>query len=296
MPESSLSIEKVISSKSSNPLRSPDSGAVLTKTEDSLYHDEYGGLNYSMDKDGKIIGPPKSPDSKAILTKGDDGLYYDEHGGGKYMAIDGNENKEKTIIALRDPMSGGELLPNDDGTFLSKSTGKNFTLYNEHFVPLYVPDNTLEPAHIENGRLIGNDTGRSFEISHKGVILTPEEIEHQRAVEEDVAKLIAALKNAEEEVNRSILKNMADLGQSLESAIKESLLAGETNEQLNQKLKELEEKSDEQLKAITETYRFKLENITQVLKPEAEPNPEAELESKQEPKSELKSGFEPEPE
>ncbi len=245
--------------------KSPTSGASLIKKEDGLYYDEYTGTSFEVNKEGKVIEPPKSPDSLGKLVKGEDNFYHDPYGGETYTV-----NQETGVVtALRDPMSGGKLIPKEDGTFLSESAGGTFTFYKEHFVPLYVPDTTLEPAHIENGKLIGDKTGRSFEISEKGVILTPEEIEYQRISEEQLEKLATALKDAEEEVNRSILENMASLGKSLESTTRESRLIGETSEQLDQRIKTVKKQHDEQLKGITERYYFKLHHITKILEPES---------------------------
>lgn len=335
-PEKSINFKTPTSKeKVVEPPKSPTSGAPLDKKEDGSYYDKYTDTSFKVNEEGKAIEPPKSPGSGTPLTQGEDGFYHTPYENRRYIRTkdgemrplispnDGSDlvesendsfyhsnhdggnyivNKETgKITTLRDPMSGGELIPNEDGTFFSKFTGKDFTFYNENFVPLYIPDDTEEAAHIENGKLVGNETGRSFEISEKGVILTPEEIEYQRISEEQSEKLATTLKDAEEEVSRSILENMASLGQSLESTIKESRLIGETSEQLDQRIKTIKEQHDKQLKIITERYYFKLDNITKVLEPEStietkvnptkETTPEVIIEPVQTPSAEPEPGI-----
>lgn len=246
-------------------------------------------VNFTVPTIGEkgVVKPLVSPLSMGDLVQGEDGLYFGKSEGRKYMV---NEGK---IIPLVDPMSGGDLIRGKEGKFVSESTGGKFELYKDYFIPLYVPDKTLEPAHIENGRLVGNETGRSFEINEEGVVLTPDERENKSMAEMDLVKLKTALKEAEDEVNKSILENMAGLGRSLWDVMKKSFQEGETDEQLRQKIKGLIEEYDGRSKAMADRYYFKLENITQVLKPKTEPNLEAELESEQE--QGLESELEPKP-
>jgi len=79
---------------------------------------------------------------------------------------------------LIEPIGNTPLVANPDGTFQSEYTGKPF-MYDagrDSFVPLYVPDDSGELAHIENGSLVANETDRRFDIDTDGTILTPEEI------------------------------------------------------------------------------------------------------------------------
>lgn len=217
-----------------------------------------------------------SPDNKATLTKNENGLYYDEYTGNNYISTEGGK-----IIPFRDPMSGGILTPKPDGTFLSESTGRNFVLHKEHFVPLYIPDNTFEPAHVdENGRLIGNNTGRSFEIDDKGTVLTPEEIERQNDSREVTKKVY----NLEQEFEQQILEKFRNLGKSILDIIEDPSL---TDEQRDQKIKELKDIYNQESKQIGEkhfqsvidTIRGKNKPKSDVVESEPEPKNFPKLES-----------------
>jgi hypothetical protein len=189
----------------------------------------------------------KSPTSGGNLTKNEDGLYLGDSEGLKYIVSEGN-NK---IIPLKDPMSGGELIKNSDGTFVSKTTGKNFAFVdNDHFVPLYIPDDTGESAHIENGNLIGNETGRSFEIDEKGIVLTPEVME-VREISRVFVEEVDSLKSEMERKNQEALVDM----------LKEPVLEGETIEQRNQRVKRKWDVFTGKLYEISEEYFRKFDEI-----------------------------------
>jgi hypothetical protein len=189
----------------------------------------------------------KSPTSGGNLTKNEDGLYHGDSEGLKYKV---NEGSGK-VVPLVDPMSGGELIQNSDGTFVSITTGKNFAFVdNDHFVPLYIPDDTGESAHIENGNLVGNETGRSFEIDEKGTVLTPEEIK-KREIGQVFTDKINALEDEMERKNQEALMEM----------LKQPVLEGETVEQRNQRVKKMFDVFTQKLFNISEEYFIKFDEI-----------------------------------
>ena len=55
-------------------------------------------------------------------------------------------------------------------------------------IPLYVPDDTVEEAYIENEMLVGKETGRKFEIDSNGIVLTPEEIKFREIKQQETEK------------------------------------------------------------------------------------------------------------
>lgn len=190
------------------------------------------------------IEQPKSPVSGGNLVNKGDGLYFGESDGRQYM------RRGEKIVPLIDPMSGSDLIPDGDGNYTSKHTGEKFQLYNEgFFVPLFIPDDTLEPAHVERGRLVGDKTGRSFEIREHGEIMTPIEIENER-----IAKETSEVYDAfEQKISRLILKNMSDYGEFNKSLIGEGMDRDERER--------LEAKYKKQMEDITAMYSKGLDII-----------------------------------
>ena len=101
--------------------------------------------------------------------------YLDENTGVMYI------ESNSTYIPMKDPYSGGKLIPNEDGTFHSPYTDQNFTFDEKRnaFIPQYIyyDETNIEPAHIEGDYLVGNNSGTRYLISEQGKILTPKEIE-----------------------------------------------------------------------------------------------------------------------
>lgn len=108
-----------------------------------------------------------SPDTGAVLTKTDrENMYYD-----KYNKLYYYKNKEGRLIKMASPMSGNPLIDNGNGTYTA-DRGK-FILDERGIIPMYIPDDTMEDAHIEGDFLVGNNTGRRFPIRDDGMIVMP---------------------------------------------------------------------------------------------------------------------------
>ena len=108
-----------------------------------------------------------SPASGAKLEKTDDKhIYYDKYAR-VYVHIDDNGK----IIPLVSPTSGRKLEINADGTY--SADGHKFILDSRGIIPTYIPDDTLEPAHIDGDYLVGNETGRRFPIRDDGKVIMP---------------------------------------------------------------------------------------------------------------------------
>ena len=173
----SNSTDKVI------PLISPLDASPLYLGKDGLFESKYDDVKYKVN-DGKII-PFISPIHKGRLIKDNDGLYSSPYDQTKYMVSDNGD-----IKPLIDPLSGGNLKLNQDGTYQSLSTGKTFMFdqNKDAMIPLYIPDDTVEEAYIENEMLVGKKTGRKFEIDSNGEIFTPEEISFREIKQQEVEK------------------------------------------------------------------------------------------------------------
>ena len=201
------------------PLLSPASGTPLIKKRDGLFYSEHELVNYIL-LDGKFK-PLLSPINGSPLFKGENGLYFSEHTSKQYILTETGIIKE-----LTDPFNGGNLTLNADGTYTSDTTDKNFELYNGNFVSLHVPDGTNEPAHIKDGMLVGNETGRAYRIDESGVILTPEEIAFR-------AEQKKKLDEIEVKVQNDIAKKIEDI------FTQESKIEGLTSEELKKAQLEL---------------------------------------------------------
>jgi hypothetical protein len=154
------------------PLLSPINHAALVKDADGLYSSKYDNIRYIVSDTG-TIKPLIDPFHHTALVKDADGLYSSRYDNIRYIVSDTG-----AIKPLIDPFSGGSLTQNADGTYQSLSTGKPF-IYDsikDSLIPLYVPDDSGELGHIEGEMLVGNETGRRFEIDHDGTILTPQEL------------------------------------------------------------------------------------------------------------------------
>lgn len=113
------------------------------------------------------------------------GVYKDSIYGMEYI-VNGS-----VVTKISSPASGGSLVRNADGTYSDPYIGQIFSFDDKRnaFIPHYIPDETVEPAHIEGNCLVGNNTGRRFEIDDNGRILTAEEISHQVRQGEDLARI-----------------------------------------------------------------------------------------------------------
>lgn len=137
---------------------------------DGLLENKYTGLLYQKISDTEVL-PLISPRSGAFLLPNSDGTFHTDYDDATYII-----GKNNNIIPQIDPYSRGEL-KNIDGRLISKYTGQEFTYdeAREAYIPHYIPDDSSEPAHIEGDFLVGDTTGRRFQIDQDGTILTPQE-------------------------------------------------------------------------------------------------------------------------
>lgn len=112
-------------------------------------------------------------------------IYRDTVYGTEYIVNNG------IVTKISSPSSGGNLIRNSDGTYTDPYIAQVFSFDDTRnaFIPHYIPDDTAEPAHIEGNFLVGNDSGRRFEIDANGRILTPAEISFQARHGEDMATI-----------------------------------------------------------------------------------------------------------
>ena len=127
------------------------------------------GINWDNKEWSEIVEEKVliSPASGAKLEKTDDKqIYYDKYAR-VYVHIDDNGK----MLPLISPMSGRKLEINSDGTY--SADGHKFILDSRGIIPTYIPDDTLEPAHIDGDYLVGNNTGRRFPIRNDGKVIMP---------------------------------------------------------------------------------------------------------------------------
>lgn len=93
-------------------------------------------------------------------------IYKDSHSGVYvYQKADG------TLMPLISPTSGMKLTINSDGTY--SANGRKFILDDRGIIPTFIPDDTLESAHVDGKYLVGNETGRRFPIRNDGKVIVP---------------------------------------------------------------------------------------------------------------------------
>lgn len=191
----------ILDNGESKVLKSPINDEPLQKDFNGLFKGRDNDIYYELENSEvkPLITPVEIPESDTSLVKVQDNLFKSEQDG-TYFHIE-NEN----ITPLKDPFNYGNLIPNKDGTYLSEATGKSF-IYNsdkDAMIPLYVPDITGEPAHIEGNELVADKTGRRFEIANNGAIMTSGYIKLKQDQEE-------ALQRIEKEMNDEIQKELID--------------------------------------------------------------------------------------
>lgn len=189
-----------------NPFQSPIHGGHFYRRQDGLFATEYGDELYKLTNDGKLK-VLKDPIYGAELYPNGDGLYKTEYGDELFKELDDGrfipfKNKvtgaelskvfdDGTVLSLKDPYCGGELVANQDGTYHSPSTDEDFVLDGEkkRLIPFYIPGKDYEKAHLENGQLVGNISGKRYDIDEKGNVITPEFIEKMERDEKTKAFL-----------------------------------------------------------------------------------------------------------
>ena len=103
-----------------------------------------------------------------LLPTSDKHIYYDKYSKVyEYIRDDGKQ------IPLKSPTSGMELELTSQPNILVDHKGTKFILEERGIIPTFVPDDTLEPAHIDGDYLVGNTTGRRFPIKSDGRVVVP---------------------------------------------------------------------------------------------------------------------------
>lgn len=151
-------------------LISPSSGTILVPTDkQNIYYDKYTQEYFRISGHGKILDL-EGPDSGARLVPTENEcIFYDKYIGSYYILSDNGK-----LVGFTSPISGLTLTLGDDGYYSSGCTDK-YIFDKDRFVPMYIPDDTLEDAHIEGDYLVGNNTGRRFPINDDGSISMPYE-------------------------------------------------------------------------------------------------------------------------
>ena len=95
------------------------------------------------------------------------------------------------MVELSSPTSGGQLVRSEDGSYTDPYMGGKFMFdaEKEAFIPLFLPDDSMEPARIEGNNLVGITSGTTYVIDNNGKVLTPEELSFQRNKAMDEVKL-----------------------------------------------------------------------------------------------------------
>lgn len=121
-----------------------------------------------------------------LIETSNEGIFVDPHHKTQFVIGDSGN-----FIELSSPTSGGSLARKDDGSYYDAYSGGTFVFdaSREAFIPLFLPDDSMEPARIEGNMLIGINSGTSYEIDTNGKVLTPEEISFQRNKGMDDIKL-----------------------------------------------------------------------------------------------------------
>ncbi|MEG1597628.1 MAG: hypothetical protein RR359_05075 [Bacilli bacterium] len=164
----------------------------LVLKNDGLWHDEVKKVSYVV-SNGDLI-PLISPlDGKNLLMMPNN-LFVDIAG------INYRLSKNNQFIPIRDPFNGSILQEDKDGNYIN-SLGKKlfFDLEKEAYIPLYIPDHTLEDAHIEEKLLVGDVSKRSFEIDDKGNILTKEILTSSNSLKDYLDLVVNKFNENEEE-------------------------------------------------------------------------------------------------
>ena len=151
------------------PLISPKTGGPLEIKPDGKLYSPHEKEYFKFDNDFKIISAEYISRTGAKLEKQPNGTYFDPYENVYYIVVD-----EKPI-PLISPETGGPLEIKPDGKLYSPYENGyfQFDINKKVFIPLFIPDITEEPAHLEGDFLVGNETGRKFYIDNKGNVNVP---------------------------------------------------------------------------------------------------------------------------
>lgn len=128
---------------------------------------------YNSNNTGTVL---RSPDTMVEMEPTEEAnVYLDPANHMKYYV-----NDDGKIIKLANPLNGLPIDKREDGLYertdgLHEGYNQVFSLDKERgaFIPHYIPDDTLESAHIEEDYLVGDSTGRRFPITEKGKVVVP---------------------------------------------------------------------------------------------------------------------------
>lgn len=174
--------------------------SVLEKTEfNNIFYNKTNGLYYFA-SEPPIMIPLLDQATGLTLKPIGENRFIDSNG---LMYRIGKDLKVKAFL---DSYSKGPLKETSPNNFVSETTGLAFyyDADKDIVIPLYIPDNTLESAHIEGDMLVGDKSNRKYKIDDDGTILTEEEI-NRRYINEQA---LASLKENEERIDtNSLYKN-----------------------------------------------------------------------------------------
>ena len=120
---------------------------------------------------------------------------------------------------------------------MRRTKGTKFILDDRGIIPTFIPDDTLEPAHIDGDYLVGNETGRKFPIRSNGKVVVPHDIidiDPNMSVEE-INTYFAARKQrqyheTQEWIDAQIAKEEADYQKAMDNLSDKILGSKETRE------------------------------------------------------------------
>ena len=110
-----------------------------------------------------------SPENNSKLVKtAEPDIYYDTYSRlNYYVTGDGK------LVKMVNPINRLPITKREDGLYESNNQVFYLDENRGFFIPQFIPDETLEPAHIEGDYLIGNISGRKFPIDSKGFVNVP---------------------------------------------------------------------------------------------------------------------------
>ncbi|MGN1000925.1 MAG: hypothetical protein ACI4OG_03200 [Bacilli bacterium] len=151
------------------PLKSSLTGGALKITEDGRLFSPYEKEYFSI-KDGKVVSDEvKSPRTGAKMEKISENFYYDPYEKMTFLENSGE------YIPLISSFTGGALEITEDGRLFSPYEKGYFTIDMNRgkTMPLFMPDDTMEPAYYEDDCLVGVETNRKYPINEFGGIDVP---------------------------------------------------------------------------------------------------------------------------
>ena len=208
------------------PLISPETGGPLEIKPDGKLYSPYEKKYYKFNKDFKITSAEYISRVGSKLEKQSNGTYFDPYEKIYYVVVD-----EKPIPFIS-PETGGPLEIKPDGKLYSPYENGyfQFDINKKAFIPLFIPDITEEPAHLEGDFLVGNETGRKFYVDEKGSVHVPFDILEGNQSYEELYEIVKNrsqididIKLAEEEIlSDKTIRAMIDYNEKIVVAVVEA--------------------------------------------------------------------------